>query len=117
MTTHPIPDLTPADVPVTQAKVKVKLYPNGTWLPATMTVNSSVSSYGQPVILLDGEDLIGRHAGPLSAEDIYLISNGHPDWCVGWAFPDDATLGLYMRERRWVNEMIDAGSFRGCHAP
>ena len=54
-----------------QAAILVHLMPGGPWLPAILSDERAESSYGLPVVVVDGED---NARGPREVETIRVFS-------------------------------------------
>ena len=59
-----------------QAEVSVQIVPGGPWFSATLTTEHAASSYGQPVVVVQGEPTA---RGPAEVEKIMVSSRVDPD--------------------------------------
>jgi len=78
-----------------QAHVHVRLTPGGKLLPAILSDERAESSYGQPVVVVEGED---NARGPGEVETVHVHADCPPELLDGAINAGYYALGMPSRE-------------------
>ncbi len=87
-----------------QSPVEVKLVANGEWRAAVLTDERSESSYGLPVVVVDGET-VAR-----GSSEIYLISYQLPTKGCGAQHTEEEMASL-----AWASQAGRTAGYQGSH--